>query len=92
VIDTTEILARWHAGRSQYDMAGSPGPARGTIRRYLEPANAAGFVPDGTPPMSQPDWEPLVKQWFPYLTDTRRPGLRRASADLWARRKPRQPL
>jgi hypothetical protein len=42
-----------------------------TIRRYVEAAIAAGFVPGGTPPMSQADWAPLVKQWFPHLTDTR---------------------
>jgi hypothetical protein len=71
VIDITEILAHWYAGRSQYDVAGSLGVARGTIRRYVEPAIAAGFVPGGTPPMSQADWAPLVKQWFPHLTDTR---------------------
>jgi transposase len=71
VIDITEILAHWCAGRSQHDVAGSLGVARGTIRRYVEPAIAAGFVPGGTPPMSQADWEPLVKQWFPDLTDTR---------------------
>jgi transposase len=71
VIDITEILAHWYAGRSQHDVAGSLGVARGTIRRYVEPAIAAGFVPGGTPPMSQADWEPLVKQWFPHLTDTR---------------------
>jgi hypothetical protein len=63
VIDITEILAHWYAGRSQHDVAGSLGVARGTIRRYVEPAIAAGFVPGGTPPMSQTDWEPLVKQW-----------------------------
>lgn len=70
MIDITEILAHWYAGRSQHDVAGSLGVARGTIRRYVEPAIAAGFVPGG-PPMSQADWAPLVKQWFPHLTDTR---------------------
>jgi hypothetical protein len=70
VIDITEILAHWYAGRSQHDVAGSLGVARGTIRRYVEPAIAAGFVPGG-PPMSQADWAPLVKEWFPHLTDTR---------------------
>lgn len=70
MIDITEILAHWYAGRSQHDVAGSLGVARGTIRRYVEPAIAAGFVPGG-PPMSQADWAPLVKEWFPHLTDTR---------------------
>ncbi|MDQ0365106.1 transposase [Catenuloplanes indicus] len=71
VIDITEILAHWYAGRSQYDVAGSLGVDRKTIRRYVEAAVAAGFVPGGTPPMSQEDWAPLVRQWFPHLTDTR---------------------
>ncbi|MEU4245747.1 IS21 family transposase [Actinoplanes sp. NPDC026619] len=47
------------------------GVDRKTIRRYVEAAIAAGFVPGGAPPMSQEDWAPLVKQWFPHLTDTR---------------------
>ncbi|GAB7046621.1 hypothetical protein JCM9534A_17470 [Catenuloplanes indicus JCM 9534] len=71
MIDITEILAHWYAGRSQYDVAGSLGVDRKTIRRYVEAAVAAGFVPGGTPPMSQEDWAPLVRQWFPHLTDTR---------------------
>jgi hypothetical protein len=70
VIDITEILVHWYAGRSQHDVAGSLGVARGTIRRYVEPAIAAGFVPGG-PPMTEADWAPLVKEWFPHLTDTR---------------------
>jgi len=70
VIDITEILAHWYAGRSQHDVAGSLGVDRKTIRRYVEPAIAAGFVPGG-PAMSQADWALLVKEWFPHLTDTR---------------------
>jgi len=70
VIDITEILAHWYAGRSQHDVAGSLGVDRKTIRRYVDPAIAAGFVPGGAP-ISQADWAPLVKQWFPHLTDTR---------------------
>lgn len=70
VIDITEILVHWYAGRSQHDVAGSLGVDRKTIRRYVDPAIAAGFVPGG-PPMSQADWAPLVKAWFPHLTDTR---------------------
>ena len=71
MVDITEILAHWYAGRSQYDVAGSLGVDRKTIRRYVEAAVAAGFVPGGTPPMSQADWAPLVKEWFPHLSDTR---------------------
>lgn len=70
MIDITEILAHWYAGRSQHDVAGSLGVARKTIRRYVEPAITAGFVPGG-PPMTEADWAPLVREWFPHLTDTR---------------------
>ncbi|WP_173745291.1 hypothetical protein [Actinoplanes sp. TFC3] len=71
VIDITEILAHWYAGRSQYDVAASLGVDRKTIRRYVEAAIAVGFVPGRAPPMSQQDWAPRVEQWFPHLTDTR---------------------
>ncbi|MFF3159917.1 IS21 family transposase [Streptomyces sp. NPDC057910] len=70
MIDITEILVHWYAGRSQHDVAGSLGVARGTIRRYVEPAVAAGFVPGGRP-VSEAEWAALVKEWFPHLTDTR---------------------
>jgi hypothetical protein len=69
VIDITEILVHWYAGRSQYELADSLGVDRETIRKYLEPAIAAGFVPPGPPPMSEVDWAELVR--FPLLTDTR---------------------
>jgi hypothetical protein len=49
VIDITEILVHWYAGRTQHDVAGSLGVDRKTIRRYVEPAIAAGFVPGGAP-------------------------------------------
>jgi hypothetical protein len=58
VIDITEILVHWYAGRSQHDVAGSLGVDRKTIRRYVGPAIAAGFVPGGTPPMTEADWAP----------------------------------
>ncbi|MEN8649437.1 IS21 family transposase [Streptomyces sp. 21So2-11] len=70
MIDITEILVHWYAGRSQHDVAGSLGVARRTIRRYVEPAIAAGFVPGG-PPVAEAEWAALVKEWFPHLTDTR---------------------
>ena len=70
MIDITEILVHWYAGRSQHDVAGSLGVARNTIRRYVEPAIAAGFVPGG-PPVSEAEWAALVQEWFPHLTDTR---------------------
>jgi Integrase core domain len=70
VIDITEILVHWYAGRSQHDVAGSLGVNRKTISRYVEPAIAAGFVPGG-PPVNEAEWAALVKDWFPHLTDTR---------------------
>jgi hypothetical protein len=36
VIDITEILARWCAGRSQHDVAGSLGANRKTISKHRE--------------------------------------------------------
>ena len=60
MIDTTEILVHWYAGRSQHDVAGSLGVNRKTISRYVEPAIAAGFVPGG-PPVSEAEWAVLVK-------------------------------
>jgi transposase len=70
VIDITEILVHWYAGRSQYELADSLGADRKTIRKYLAPALAAGMVPGG-PPVSEADWAALVRSWFPQLTDTR---------------------
>jgi transposase len=70
VIDITEILIHWHAGRSQYELAESLGVDRKTIRKYLAPALAAGMAPGG-PPVTEAQWAGLVKEWFPQLTDTR---------------------
>ena len=42
VIDITEILVHWYAGRSQYELAESLGVDRKTIREYLAAALAAG--------------------------------------------------
>ena len=47
VIDITEILIHWYAGRSQYELADSLGVDRKTIRKYLAPALAAGMAPGG---------------------------------------------
>jgi hypothetical protein len=66
VIDITEILIHWYAGRSQYELADSLGVDRKTIRKYLAPAVAAGMAPGG-PPVSEADWAVLVRSWFPQL-------------------------
>jgi transposase len=70
VIDVTEILVHWHAGRSLNEMSGSLGVDRKTIRKYVAPAVAAGIVPGG-PAKNEQEWADLVRGWFPELADTR---------------------
>ncbi len=45
MIDVVEILQHWHAGRSKAVVAASVGVDRGTVRKYVAPAEAAGLVP-----------------------------------------------
>ena len=70
VIDVTEILQHWHAGRSLNEMSGSLGVDRKTIRKYVAPAVAAGIVPGGAA-KSEAEWQDLVRGWFPELADAR---------------------
>jgi transposase len=70
VIDVTEILMHWHAGRSLSEMAGSLDADRKTLRKYITPAVAAGIAPGG-PAKGQEEWAELVRGWFPQLADTR---------------------
>jgi transposase len=70
VVDVTEILIHWYAGRSINEVSASLGVDRKTIRKYLTPAVAAGLRPGG-PVMAQADWAALVMGWFPGLADTR---------------------
>ena len=70
MIDVTEILVHWHAGRSLNEVSGSLGVDRKTIRKYVAPAVAAGIVPGG-PAKSEAEWQELVRGWFPELSDTR---------------------
>jgi hypothetical protein len=70
VIDVTEILMHWHAGRSKNEMAESLGVDRKTLRKYIAPAEAAGITPGG-PAKSEEEWAELVRGWFPQLADTR---------------------
>ena len=69
MIDISEILIHWHAGRSQNQIAASLGVDRRTIRKYTAPAVAAGMRPGG-PPVSEARWAELARGWFPELTDT----------------------
>ena len=70
VVDVTEIFIHWYAGRSISELSVSLGVDRKTIRKYLQPAVAAGLEPGG-PAMSQRDWAELVTRWFPQLADGR---------------------
>src|SRR5580693_4446054 len=70
VIDVTEILVHWHAGRSLSEMSQSLGVDRKTLRKYVGPAADAGIVPGG-PAKSEQEWAELVRGWFPQLADTR---------------------
>lgn len=70
VVDVTEILIHWHAGRSISEMSTSLGVDRKTIRKYLAPAIADGLSPGG-PAKPAAEWAALVMGWFPALTDTR---------------------
>ena len=55
MIDVTEILVHWYAGRPKTEVAASLGVDRKTVRKYLAPAEAAGFVPGG-PPVPTAQW------------------------------------
>ena len=70
MIDVVEILQHWHAGRSKTEVAASVGVDRGTVRKYVAPAEAAGLVPGG-PALSRAEWLELVRGWFPELVDAK---------------------
>ena len=75
MVDVTEILIHWYAGRSKLELSTSLGVDRKTIKKYLAPAEAEGLVPGG-PPITAAQWAEKVKTWFPALHDTQ---LRRVS-------------
>jgi transposase len=70
VVDITEILIHWYAGRSINEMSVSLGVDRKTIRKYVTPAVAAGMRPGGAP-LSSTQWAQLAEDWFPQLVNTR---------------------
>lgn len=70
VVDVTEILIHWHAGRSKSELQDSLGVDRKTVRKYVKAAEDAGIVPGGKP-LSPERWAELVRQWFPEVADTR---------------------
>lgn len=70
MIDISEILVHWHAGRSKSEIAESLGLDRKTISKYTAPAIEAGLVPGG-PPVPVEQWKAWAAGWFPELADTR---------------------
>ena len=64
MIDVTEILEHWYAGRPKVEVARSLGVDAKTVRRYVAPAEAAGTAPGG-PPVTPEQWRALARQWFP---------------------------
>jgi transposase len=70
MVDLIEIYVHWFAGRSKSEIAASLGVDRGTLRKYLAPAEAAAITPGGPPVLVEADWRRLVAQWFPQVVDT----------------------
>ena len=68
MVDVTEILIHWHAGRSQSEIATSLGVDRKTVKKYLAPAMAAGIVPGDTSRPVQA-WGELVRGWWCRASD-----------------------
>ena len=75
MIDVTEILEHWYAGRPKVEVARSLGVDAKTVRRYVAPAEAAGMAPGG-PPVTPEQWRALARQWFPQVAGT---GVRQVS-------------
>lgn len=74
VVNLTEILTHWYAGRPIAEIARSLGVDPKTVRKYTAPAEAAGLVPRG-PVLSPETWAANAREWFPELVvpDLRRP-------------------
>jgi hypothetical protein len=70
MVDVTEILQHWYAGRPKVEVARSLGVDAKTVRRYVAPAEAAGMAPGG-PPVAEEQWRALARQWFPQIASTR---------------------
>src|SRR5438552_16368215 len=69
MVDVTEILEHWYAGRPKVEVARSLGVDAKTVRRYVAPAEAAGMAPGG-PPVTQEQWRVLGRQWVPAVAGT----------------------
>ncbi len=68
MVQLTEILVHWDAGRSQSEIATSLGVDRKTVKKYLTPAIEAGLNPGSG--RTQGEWSVLVRDWFPHLVDS----------------------
>ena len=66
MVDVTEILEHWYAGRPKVEVARGLGVDVKTVRKYVAAAEAAGFVPGG-PPVGGAGWRALAREWFPGL-------------------------
>ena len=66
VIDVTEILMHWYAGRPKAEIARSLGVDRKTVRKYVAAAEAVGLSPGG-PPVAPEEWAARTRRWFPEL-------------------------
>ena len=55
MVSIVEVCQHWYAGRSKTDIAESLGIDRGTIRKYVTPAETAGMTPGGAP-VSRAEW------------------------------------
>src|SRR5215472_10491623 len=75
MVDVTEILQHWYAGRPKVEVARSLGVDVKTVRRYVAPAEAAGMAPGG-PPVTEEQWRVLARDWFPQIAST---GIRQVS-------------
>jgi transposase len=75
MVDVTEILQHWYAGRPKVEVARSLGVDAKTVRRYVAAAEAAGMTPGG-PPVTEEQWRALARQWFPQVAGT---GIRQVS-------------
>jgi hypothetical protein len=81
MFDVVEVLQHWYSGRSKTDVGESLGIDRGTIRKYVAPAVAAGMAPGG-PPVSRAEWAALTAGWFPELFDAKARSLTYAQINV----------
>jgi hypothetical protein len=81
MFDLVEVLQHWYAGRSKTDVGESLGIDRGTIRKYVTPAETAGMTPGG-PPVSRAEWAALAADWFPELFDAKARSLTYAEINV----------